>query len=65
MFNLFAICFMVAGIIAYKYVLTKQLSLMMRYNIMPIMRLKWKLEFVLKYLYPVLAVIVIINSLIK
>ena len=65
MFNLFAIIFMVSGILLYKYVINHQLKLMMRYDILPVLRVKYKIEFMLKYIYPVIATLVIIISLVK
>lgn len=65
MFNFVVICSMILGICLYKYIITKQLSLMMRYNIIPVLKVKYKLEFILKYMYPILATLVIINTLIK
>ena len=65
MFNLFAIVVMVSGILLYKYVINHQLRLMMKYDILPVLRVKYKIEFILKYVYPCVAIVVIINSLIK
>ena len=65
MFNLFAIVVMVSGILLYKYVINHQLRLMMKYDILPVLRVKYKIEFILKYVYPCVDIVVIINSLIK
>ena len=65
MFNLFAIVVMVSGILLYKYVINHQLRLMMKYDILPVLRVKYRIEFILKYVYPCVAIVVIINSLIK
>ena len=63
-FNI-SVLLMLLGIGLYRYILIHQLRLMMRYDILPVMRIKWKVEFVLKYVYPCVAIVVIVNSLIK